>query len=263
MRPLTQYKQVQKYSSAKHKLFDAYKTWFLAMLTTCSAALAFFPECTKCRWAALAALLILPAMLAVLFYRPKLPEQQYRNNFKIKVISGDILKQNGNCVIGFTNTFDTDTVHRIISNESLQGQFQNRIYQNDVSRLDDDLSKVLNKLEPVDTIAKKRQEEGLSIRNCSANQKRRRGFLVLLGLHKNERRKRGYRKTFRTTSCLRPAVGGNSRNLKRRTSLAPPDRTWERQNPEHERRIVFTLSCILVLYPIQRVCRMRVPEYHH
>ena len=155
MRPLTQYKQVQKYSSAKHKLFDAYKTWFLAMLTTCSAALAFFPECTKCRWAALAALLILPAMLAVLFYRPKLPEQQYRNNFKIKVISGDILKQNGNCVIGFTNTFDTDTVHRIISNESLQGQFQNRIYQNDVSRLDDDLSKVLNKLEPVDTIAKK------------------------------------------------------------------------------------------------------------
>lgn len=159
MRPLTQYKQVQKYSSAKHKLFDAYKTWFLAMLTTCSAALAFFPEFTKYRWATLAALIILPATSTVLFYRPKFPEQRYRNNFKIKVTSGDILKQNGNCVIGFTNTFDTDTVHRIISNKSLQGQFQNQIYQNDVSRLDDDLSKILNELEPVDTITKEGKRE--------------------------------------------------------------------------------------------------------
>lgn len=103
--------------------------------------------------------MIIPAILAILYARPKFPEQKYHNNFEIKVISGDILKQDGNCVIGFTNTFDTNTIDRIISNKSLQGQFQNQIYQDDVGRLDDDLSSVLSKLEPIDTIAKKGKKE--------------------------------------------------------------------------------------------------------
>lgn len=55
----------------------------------------------------------------------------------VDVVVGDLFSQEGSIGIGFTDTFDTDTTNdEILSSKSLQGQFQARIYGDDIARLD-------------------------------------------------------------------------------------------------------------------------------
>jgi len=63
---------------------------------------------------------------------------------------GDIFEQVGHLVIGFSDTFDTKTPD-IISRESIQGQFLDRVYLGDVAKLDSHLSEALS-TEPKITI---------------------------------------------------------------------------------------------------------------
>ncbi len=61
---------------------------------------------------------------------------------KITIKAGDILRENGHLIIGFSDTFDTE-IGDIISRNSLQGQFLESIYRNDRKRLDEDLDAAL------------------------------------------------------------------------------------------------------------------------
>lgn len=70
--------------------------------------------------------------------------------FSIKIIQGDILDQQGNIVIGFTDTYDTDlTDGAIINPKSIQGQFQNKYYADNHAALDDDLLQALSTVTPI------------------------------------------------------------------------------------------------------------------
>ena len=57
-------------------------------------------------------------------------------------MEGDLFDQDVNLVIGMSNTFDTEIPH-IISADSVQGQFLDRIYRGDRSALDEDLGNAL------------------------------------------------------------------------------------------------------------------------
>lgn len=48
---------------------------------------------------------------------------------------GDLFRQKGHLVIGFSDTFDTQ-IPDVISRESVQGQLLDRLYLGDVARLD-------------------------------------------------------------------------------------------------------------------------------
>jgi hypothetical protein len=67
-----------------------------------------------------------------------------RPDITVEVKVGDLFEQNAHLVIGFNDVFDTDTANgTVINPTSVQGQFQEHIYDNDLSRLDTDLAKAL------------------------------------------------------------------------------------------------------------------------
>ncbi|WP_407778159.1 macro domain-containing protein [Actinophytocola sp.] len=77
------------------------------------------------------------------------PRRSVRREFDLPDISvvvkvSDLFDQTGNLVIGFSDTFDTDTTSgKIISPESVQGQFLQRIYDGDRDRLDREIEQAL------------------------------------------------------------------------------------------------------------------------
>lgn len=71
-------------------------------------------------------------------------------NTELRFQIGDLFEQAGHLVIGFSDAFDTKTPD-IISRESIQGQFLDRVYLGDVARLDSDLTEALS-AEPIVSI---------------------------------------------------------------------------------------------------------------
>ncbi|MDR6964044.1 macro domain-containing protein [Shewanella putrefaciens] len=71
----------------------------------------------------------------------------------IKIIKGDLLKQDGHLVVGVCDTFDTE-LPNIISSRSLLGQTINNIFGGDVKALDEQLHHTLSKLGQVGDIDK-------------------------------------------------------------------------------------------------------------
>jgi hypothetical protein len=72
----------------------------------------------------------------------------------VRVVVGDLFDQPGHLVVGFTDTFDTDTAgDLVISGRSVQGQLLSRRYAGDVDRLDRDLAEALDGVEPHAVIA--------------------------------------------------------------------------------------------------------------
>jgi hypothetical protein len=62
----------------------------------------------------------------------------------VEVKVGDLFEQDAHLIVGFNDVFDTDTTNGVVINPtSVQGQFQERIYGNDLRRLDADLAKAL------------------------------------------------------------------------------------------------------------------------
>lgn len=71
----------------------------------------------------------------------------------LRVMEGDLFLQPGHLVIGMSNTFDTATP-QIIARESIQGQFLDRIFNEDSVRLDSELDEALKGVNPTGSIDK-------------------------------------------------------------------------------------------------------------
>ena len=74
-------------------------------------------------------------------------------NTKIRVLVGDLFDRSDSLVIGTCDTFDTSIPH-IIQSKSVQGQFLQRIYNNDVAQLDRDIADQLRERVSVANIVK-------------------------------------------------------------------------------------------------------------
>lgn len=76
-----------------------------------------------------------------------------RPNMTVTVTVGDLFAQrNAHLVIGFNDVFDTDAKDgTIISPTSVQGQFLKRVYNDDLDRLNSDLTAALRAVRPVAT----------------------------------------------------------------------------------------------------------------
>ncbi|WP_030454119.1 macro domain-containing protein [Herbidospora cretacea] len=71
-------------------------------------------------------------------------------DLSITVRVGDILSIESDLVVGFCDTFDTDTSDNIVINrKSLQGQLLHQLYDNDRGRLDKELDQALSGVQPV------------------------------------------------------------------------------------------------------------------
>lgn len=121
-----------------------------------SLTAAFFPAYITSNVAWLIPLTCLIAIVfGVLKSWPRPIEQSYNlPNVKISIIKGDILQQSDDhLVIGMSTTFDTK-VPNIIASTSLQAQFLNKQYNNDIDRLNQDLDAALSGVSPAGRINK-------------------------------------------------------------------------------------------------------------
>ncbi|MFI5635112.1 macro domain-containing protein [Streptomyces sp. NPDC051664] len=97
-------------------------------------------------WRVLLALLALSVIWGIFRSSPKgFISREFSNpSFKVTVKKGDLFAETSQLVIGFTDTFDTGVgVREAISETSVQGQFARRLYSDDLTRLNRDLSVAL------------------------------------------------------------------------------------------------------------------------
>lgn len=72
-----------------------------------------------------------------------------RPQVSVTVKIGDLFEETSHVVIGFSDTFDTDTTDDlIISRSSVQGQFLDRVYEGDARRLNTDIGVALSETSP-------------------------------------------------------------------------------------------------------------------
>lgn len=101
-------------------------------------------------------LLVPTAALAYACWRswPYPVEQHYATpDTRVRLVTGDLFKQDTNLVIGMADTFDIETPN-IIATTSVQGQFLADVYQQDVGSLWQDLQSALANKQVVDTVRK-------------------------------------------------------------------------------------------------------------
>jgi hypothetical protein len=75
------------------------------------------------------------------------PRMSYSRDFpvpdtEVSIVIGDLFEQDSHLVIGMSDTFDTETPD-VIKAMSIQGQLLTRVYQEDLAKLDRDLSVAL------------------------------------------------------------------------------------------------------------------------
>ena len=81
-------------------------------------------------------------------------EQHYTTpDTKVRLVTGDLFKEDTHLVIGMADTFDIETPN-IIAKDSVQGQFLERVYQNDLPALRADLDAALADKPVVGTVTK-------------------------------------------------------------------------------------------------------------
>jgi hypothetical protein len=79
----------------------------------------------------------------------------------VRIVVGDLFDQPGQLVVGFTDTFDTDTSDDlVISRSAVQGQLLHRIYGGDAGRLDRELAEALTALMPIASESAERKQVG-------------------------------------------------------------------------------------------------------
>ena len=84
-----------------------------------------------------------------------------RPDITVVVKVGDLFEQDAHLVIGFNDVFDTDTTNGVVINPaSVQGQFQERIYHNELGRLDADLAEALRGIATVATERRSAKRQG-------------------------------------------------------------------------------------------------------
>jgi hypothetical protein len=93
-----------------------------------------------------------------------LPPRRLRREFQrpdmvVSVVVGDLFDQEAHLVVGFSDTFDTDTTDNVvISAKSVLGQLLHRVYGDDRKRLDAELDVALarEKVESIEPVGAKR-----------------------------------------------------------------------------------------------------------
>jgi len=95
-------------------------------------------------WYCYGALIVFSLVFAVVWNWPKaiIKHRFKHNDLTVRVLKGDVLSAETNIVIGFCDTFDTE-LGSIIKNKSLQGQFQQEVFQGDTTKLDKQLDELL------------------------------------------------------------------------------------------------------------------------
>ncbi|UXY29940.1 macro domain-containing protein [Streptomyces sp. HUAS TT20] len=102
-------------------------------------ALAVWPDMARHDVAILTSLAGSCLMAGIIHAWPKIDtSHHYRYpDFTIQIKCGDLLNEQENVIIGFTDTFDTDIHDGVVINpSSIQGQFERKYYSQDTSRLD-------------------------------------------------------------------------------------------------------------------------------
>lgn len=97
---------------------------------------------------------VVVAMVALLYavWRswPRPVEQRYSTpDTNIRLVTGDLFSQNTSLVIGMSDCFDVETPH-IISRDSVQGQFLDRVYRNDLGQLQSEIAEALTAETPIE-----------------------------------------------------------------------------------------------------------------
>ncbi|MBT2213778.1 macro domain-containing protein [Actinomadura sp. NEAU-AAG7] len=108
-------------------------------------ALALWPRLIRHDWLVLSSLAACCIFVGTVHAWPRLRYSRTYNhpNFVIQVKCGDLLEEEGNIVVGFTDTFDTDMTDGIvIDHRSVQGQFQSKYYNN-IAQLDAEIDDYL------------------------------------------------------------------------------------------------------------------------
>jgi hypothetical protein len=99
-------------------------------------------------------------------------------NTEIRIVEGDLFKQDENLVIGMCTTFDTEVPH-IIATTSVQAQFLERIYSNDRDELERDLTNALASAVATGTIDKPGKQEAYPIGTVAAIRHQRRHYFCV------------------------------------------------------------------------------------
>ena len=80
---------------------------------------------------------------------------------KVSVVVGDLFERGEHIVVGFSDTFDTDTSgDTVINSRSVQGQLLNRLYGNRIDTLDAELDQASASLGPVSTESRSQKRAG-------------------------------------------------------------------------------------------------------
>lgn len=128
------------------------KYWFLKYLLVFGGcwlllepAGLFFKPIQNLGWLGFWGITGFALIVTLLLFRQKKSVSVYlpESNFKITVTESDVLDQTGSIVIGTCDTFDTE-LGELISPNSVQGQFQIKIYHSDKNALDSDIDNALN-----------------------------------------------------------------------------------------------------------------------
>lgn len=114
-----------------------------------------------------------------------LPKKEYNfliknKDIKVKLVIGDLLKQNASIIVPTNSTFDTKMENDFISLKSVQGQVQKKYFKNDLATLDILLSDALKnntfiELTDRENSKKKQYEIGTTV---EINQKGKRFYFV-------------------------------------------------------------------------------------
>lgn len=93
--------------------------------------------------------LILSALITILMriinvFKNNIKIKFNNPDFEVEVKFGDLFKEKNNIVVGFNNYFDT-SLGEIISKQSVQGQFEQICYCNNVEKLDNDIKNALKR----------------------------------------------------------------------------------------------------------------------
>ncbi|EKX62822.1 hypothetical protein STRIP9103_01277 [Streptomyces ipomoeae 91-03] len=122
-----------------------------------------WPDADLPRWPTFLGIAGLAALIATLV---SLPRNRISRDFThpditVTVEVGDLFDHRCHLVIGFTDTFDTDTADEsLVSRRSVQGQFLHRVYDGDVTTLDARLDEALADVTPVRTEARTEKRLG-------------------------------------------------------------------------------------------------------
>lgn len=101
--------------------------------------LAFWPDISLPRWPAFLGMAGMAAIVATLLSLPRarISRDFTHPYFTVAVEVGDLFDHSCHLVIGFSDTFDTDTSDEsLVAPRSVQGQFLHRVYHGDVGTLD-------------------------------------------------------------------------------------------------------------------------------